>query len=484
MLQFKSVSPELEQKINDNNADFNKTGLMLEKYYNMPEIEIEARIIRNDIDLVIFKRIQEYLEKNQDNIKLVEETKSLDIYVMTPKNRVNLSDKLSNLRFTLTGSDIGEYCRTDKLPKNYSLLYKVPLNWNKPINNIDELNTYDIYNMDYNDRNLKSNIDLHDIRFNGKIEIPLNKETNLFELKDNLTAPQFLKDALIKANDQWNFYRTVDFNSLYKTYRLKHRYRYLYSFDKNDINAPDDFYIDITRVKMSKREIVDKDGNTREIPVTNFIDSEIVEQNEIYEIEFEIIKTSQLKLGNTIRNIIYPFISRKLLPYAFKSPIEYIYSQKEEELVRQVYLKELNNSYNNILQFKIDIINLLINNAEYIKTIYRLKGNIDTNIENRIANKLMEIYKNYGYNYYEKNIQLHNYSYYVRLISSLKKDRINTADLLKKKLEEYKKNYENSIENGLYSNNKNMFISPQVITMEMNDIREDNLYSIQYLKCT
>jgi hypothetical protein len=83
-------------------------------------------------------------------------------------------------------------------------------------------------------------------------------------------------------------------------------------------------------------------------------------QNETYEIEFEIIKTEQSKLGNTIRNIIYPFISRKLLPYAFKSPIEYIYSQKEEELVKQVYLTELNKCYQRILDFKTDIINLLI----------------------------------------------------------------------------------------------------------------------------
>jgi hypothetical protein len=483
MLQFKVLSPELEQKINDNNYDFNKAGLMLEKYFNIPEIEIEARIIRNDIDLVIFKRIQEFLQKNDTNIKLVEETKSLDIYVTMTKDRVNQSNKLSNLRFTLTGKDISEYCRTDKLPADFSLLYKSPLNWNKPITDINELDNYDIYTIDYNDTNLKHFINLHDIRFNGKIEIPFNKEKDAFEISNILQAPQFLKDNLTNANDKWKFYKTLNFNSLLKTYRLKHRFRYLYSFDKSMENAPDDFYIDITRVKMSKKEIVEQNGiiTEIEIPVNNFIDSEIVEQNETYEIEFEIIKTDQTKLGNTIRNVIYPFISRKLLPYAFKSPIEYIYSQKEEELVKQVYLAELNKSYKTILEFKIKIINLLIDNADNINTLYRLKGSIDKNIENRINSKLIEIYKEYNYNFYERNLQLHNYSYYVKLIASLKKDNANTSADFKKKLNEYKKTYEDYIKNGLFNiNNKNMFVSPQVITMEMNDIRENNLYSIQY----
>jgi hypothetical protein len=484
MLQFKTVSPELEQKIKDNNNDFNKAGLMLEKYFNIPEIEIEARIIRNDIDLVIFKRIQEFLEKNDKNIKLVEETKSLDISVMTSnKNRVNQSDNLSNLRFTLTGKDISEYCRTDKLPADFSLLYKSQLPWNKQITDINELDNYDINTIDFNDSNLKPFIDLHDIRFTGKIEIPFNKETSTFEISNISQVPQFVKDNLIIANNKWNLYKTLNFNNLFKTYRLKHRFRYLYSFDKTMENAPEDFYIDITRVKTSKKEIIEKNGIMRdiEIPVNNFIDSEIAEQNETYEIEFEIIKTEQSKLGNTIRNIIYPFISRKLLPYAFKSPIEYIYSQKEEELVKQVYLTELNKCYQRILDFKTDIINLLIDNADNMNTIYRLKGSIDTNIENKINSKLIEIYKRYKYNYYERNLQLHNYSYYVKLISSLKKERINKPEDFKKKLNEYKKSYEVYKPKGLFDiNNKNMFISPQVITIEMDDIRENNLYSIQY----
>jgi len=485
MLQFKAISPELEQKINDNLADFNIAGVMLEKYHAIPEIEIEARIIRNDIDLVIFKRIKEFMDKNEGTIKLVEETKSLDIYVMTTKtNRLNQSDKLSNLRFTLEGPDIGEYCKTDKLPKNYSLLYKSPLRWNKKVNNIAELDNYDIDTIDFNDITSSSYMDIHDIRFNAKIEIELNKNTNTFELKDNLSTPIFMKNALAKANEKLEFFKKQDFSTLFKTYRLKHRYRYLYSFNQNGDNLndtiPNDFYIDITRVKMSKREMVGVNGETKEIPVNNFIDSEIVEQTENYEIEFEIIKKDQSGLGQTIRNIIYPFISRKLLPYAFKSPIEYIYSQKEEELIKSVYLQELNKAYNIILNYKIDVVNLLISMADHIKTIYRLKGQINTNIENSINNKLIEIYRNYNYNYYDNNIKLHSYSYYVRLISGLKKDNINTSDKLIKKLEEYKKIYENHKSRGLFDNNKNMFISPQVVTMEMNDIREDNLYGIQY----
>jgi hypothetical protein len=113
--------------------------------------------------------------------------------------------------------------------------------------------------------------------------------------------------------------------------------------------------------------------------------------------------------------------------------------------------------------------------------LYRLKGSIDTNIENKIASKLKEIYSNYKYNYYERNIQLHYYSYYVKLISSLKKDKVTTSEQLIDKLNEYKKSYETYKSNGLFDiNNKGMFISPQVITMEMDNIRENNLYSIQY----
>jgi len=215
MFEIKAVSPELEQKISNNNADFNIAGLMLERYYNIPEIEIEARIIRNDIDLVIFKRIQEFI-KNQPSIKLVEETKSLDIYVMT-SNRLNPSDKLSNLRFTLNGSDIGEYCRTDKIPKNFSLLYKSPLYWNRPITDITEIDNYDI---NISDSKIGNHfIDLHDIRINAKIELELNKDKNIFELKNNVSVPTFLQDALNTATTKWNFYKTQNFTSLFKTYR-------------------------------------------------------------------------------------------------------------------------------------------------------------------------------------------------------------------------------------------------------------------------
>jgi hypothetical protein len=472
MFEIKAVSPELEQKISNNNADFNIAGLMLERYYNIPEIEIEARIIRNDIDLVIFKRIQEFI-KNQPSIKLVEETKSLDIYVMT-SNRLNPSDKLSNLRFTLNGSDIGEYCRTDKIPKNFSLLYKSPLYWNRPITDITEIDNYDI---NISDSKIGNHfIDLHDIRINAKIELELNKDKNIFELKNNVSVPTFLQDALNTATTKWNFYKTQNFTSLFKTYRLKHRYRYLFSFQNEDSSTRDNFYIDITKVKSSKKDI---DG--RDIPVLNFIDSEIVEQNEQYEIELEIIKTEQSKLGQTIRNVLYQFISRKLLPYAFKSPIEYVYSQKEEEMIRNNYMKELNNAYNNILRYKIAIVDLLMSMSEHMSTIYRQKGQIDMNIENRISNKLKEIYGIYKYNFYEKNLQLHNYSYYVRLVSSLKKDRVNTKDRFIKKLDEYKSNYETHINNGLFSKDpKSIFISPQVITMSMEDIRAENPYSIKY----
>jgi hypothetical protein len=472
MLQFKPVSPELDQKISNNNDDFNIAGLMLERYYNIPEVEIEARIIRNDIDLVIFKKIQEFMR--QPSIKLVEETKSLDIYVAMSKNRLNPSDKLSNLRFTLNGPDIGEYCRTDKLPKNFSLLYKSRLYWNKPIKDINDIDNYDINISD--SKTGDSYIDLHDIRINAKIELELNKDKNIFELQNNLSIPTFLEDAVNIATDKWNFYKTQNFASLFKTYRLKHRFRYLCSFESDDNVAADNFYIDITRVKSSKKDI---DGY--EIPVSNFIDSEIAEQNEQYEIEFEIIKTDKSKLGHTIRKVLYPFISRKLLPFAFKSPIEYVFSQKEEEMIRNNYVKELNNAYNSILKYKIDIIDLLISMSDHLKTIYRQKGQIDTNIENRILNKLKEIYGQYKYNYYEKNLQLHNYSYYVRLINSLKKDRVTTKDRFIQKLNDYKNSYEKYIKDGLFSKNaKSIFISPQVITIDMEDIREENPYSIKY----
>jgi hypothetical protein len=483
MLQIKDVSPELEQKINNNNADFNIAGLMLEKYHNFPEVEIEARIIRNDIDLSLFKRIQEYMDKMPSNIKSKKETKSLDIYVMTT-NKVNPSDRLSNLRFTLEGSDIGEYCRTDTLPKNYQLLYKSPLYWNKKIQNISDVDTYDIYTINYNDKDRKSYMDLHDIRLSAKIEILFNKNNNKFELDNIVSPPSFLSDALNKANDKWNFFKKQNFNGLFKTYRLKHRSRYHFSFDKNNDNndnVPDDFYIDITKVKSSKHRVYGYNGETIEIPVNNFIDSEIAEQNETYEIEFEIIKTSQASLGLTIRNIIYPFIYRMLLPYAFKSPIQYVYSHSEEGLIRSLYRKELNQVYNRILDYKIDIISLLIDMADNIKTIYRLKGSIDSNIENTIVKKLNDIHRKYKYDYFVNNIQLQNYNYYTRLITSLKKDRINTSDRLITKLSEYKNYYENLKNNSLFANEtKNIFISPQVVTIDMNNIRSDNLYSIVY----
>ena len=454
-----NISSELENKIKKNIEEFKQPAELLKKYSIYPEVEIEARIIRDDINLEFYKNVLEFMNKSGSNIKLEKEIKSLDINVTSTNDRVNLSSELSNLRFTIEGSSISEYCRTDKLPNDYTLIYKAPIKWNKEQN--------------------KSYIDLHDIRINGKIEIEYDKKDEKFKLSSSKIDDE-MKDILKTANEKLENYKRYNFSSLYKTYRLKHRHRYRYSFNQEE-NKPDDFYIDITKIKSSKKRLYGINNEYEMVPVINFIDSEIAEQNEEYQIEFEIIKTSEKGTELTISKYLFPFINRKLLPYVLKSPMDYVYTKEEEYLVRDKYVDQLNTAFNSIILYKVDIIDLLLKNLSNIDTIYKIKGKVDKTIEVDIQRELNEIYKRYGYTHYLENEEVNRYSYYNQLINNLRKNIGERRDEYKNKLENYKSRYNTKLLDSIFTkDSKYMFISPKVMTMEMDNIRHDNLNSIEY----
>jgi hypothetical protein len=472
MLNIPNLNLPLQEKINRNINDFNEPSQILKKYANYPEVEVEARLIRDDINLEMYKKIQDFMTTMSENIKLIKETKSLDIY-LTTSNKVNQSDQLSNLRFTLQDGQITEYCKNDQLPSNFSLLYKSPLYWNKKYNETDTIN---IENSHIYDKNISSShIDLHDIRLNAKLELEYDNTKGVFN--EPVLSSEFIKHHMNLANNKVSFFKTQNFATLYKNYRLKHRHRYLFSFNNDNTSSVDNFYIDMTKVRSSKRVM------NETVAVLNFVDSEIAEQNEYYEIEFEFIKTSENKLQNTIHTIIYPFINRLILPYCFGSPISYVYSHKEAELVRNEYTRELNDAFKVIINYKLDIIKLLMTKTSKndIMKLYRIKGYDDINDD--IKDELRKINNNmkYRYTFYDEYPELEKYSYFTRVLDYLRVYAMRGENNYKNELKQLELDYTKKLAGNLYKNNSGYtFISPKVMTMEMNDIRYENIKSVQY----
>ena len=418
MLNINKLIEPLQNKVNSNKDAFSLPSQILKKYAEHPDVEVETRLIRNDINLEMFKKLQDFMTTMPEYITLEKEIKSLDIYVMT-SDKVNQSDPLSNLRFTLENGEISEYCKTDQLPNTYSLLYKAPLYWYNTDIAEEKLDTYDITKTHQFIKNITySSKDINDIRLNAKIELEYDKTRS--EFKTN-SSGDFIAHHYNIANQKLKTYNSQIFNTLYKTYRLKHRYRYLFNFNNKSSSddmslLPANFYIDMTRVRSSKKNM------DKTIPVLNFIDSEIAEQNESYEIEFEFIKTNPESLAYTIHHIIYPFIYQMLLPYAFNAPIQFVYSQAEMELVRREYTQQLNEIYKTVISYKLEIINklLLMTSSEYIGTLYKIKGSYNQSLDIKIQTDIDIINEKYGYTHFSEYPELKKYSYFTRLLDDLR----------------------------------------------------------------
>lgn len=183
---------------------------------------------------------------------------TLDISVYENEHSKNL-----NLRFTLNGKDaISNYCSLNELSTlDHDVLYKKINKFTAEDGDISPYSIGDETKLFIND---------YDLRYNLKKELSLDKKTLSFED--------------IEANKEWTRYNRLlsnrgnRFVKLYKTFRLKNRY----SFE----TADGQIRFDLTVVQSSHTRI--HNGKIRQIPVQEFIDSKLLEQDKTFEIEIEL----------------------------------------------------------------------------------------------------------------------------------------------------------------------------------------------------
>ena len=214
-------------------------------------------------------------------------TYSLDITVHS-NNYVNPSDDVSKLRFTINGMPgIGTFCKTNNIDiknSNTDIIFKgnLPETYISP--GKQSLNS----EYSFGDLSRTNNtIDLEGVktRIGGKFELVYNTKTRQFNFGSEFENPliQELNKAGQEAMSKYLLMSKKNRGRVYKTFRLKERRSFVY----------DNCRIDMTKVKFSKVDI-DTFYRENQIPVLEFIDSGISDSIESYEFEIEIINRKHL----------------------------------------------------------------------------------------------------------------------------------------------------------------------------------------------
>jgi hypothetical protein len=310
------------------------------------------------------------------------------------------------------------------------------------------------------------------------VEIIVDKSVQSVKETKEKKEEDVQQDTYADANRQWNrllsemkmtndtfqwsaFYSHDLLRESYKTYRLKHRHRYEYKPENS--NLYDTFYMDFTRVKSSKKVLSD-DGMEYSYPVKDFIDSEIASQPESYEIEIEIESTSPQKTANTIRDYVYRIYYMELLPSMLQSPATTLYSNAEEELVRSIYTRCMRRGV------------MVIVSKFFTNLIERLNKSIDK--QKKITEELRDVYIKSAMSDIGNQLD-------IDLDSSVLSKEIDTligygisknVSMLERKIRHYKSNI-----TAIQKQNKfSEFVSPKVVSIQMEHIIPSNIQSIQY----
>ena len=433
------------------------------KNYNYKELECELRSglplsifegSKNEIDFSRFRKLDEFFANGIKDSKydISVEKKgvkhSLDISVTNSNYKVDLKDAINNLRFTLKGKDsIKEYCLNNTLPglnsRLIDLIYKHDFTW-KNSDEVDKSILSRIVKNGYKNSSDRCLIDIESLRtrLGGKVEIEYNKIKKEFTVSD--LQNESLKDIKDNANIALNAFKKRDYRELYKTYRLKERTSYLITLDNMK------FYVDLTKVKESRK------SSNRMVPVKRFIDSQIGGQNEKYEyeIEFSIINDKQqysdsVNQVETLLGTLDKFISGiyiKSIEHSDNYPLFTPYNVQKDILY--IYNRLLNGMLLRRVEKKIEVIRDL--------KIYNTLKKIDEKSENDIKNidSLEKKYNNNPYNLF-------------RILKD--NHKIVLDELLEK--------YANIINNPKKIEG-HTYISPKVVSINMDNVRRENEYSI------
>jgi len=267
-------------------------ALNIKNHYACKEMEIELRCFQNEykyggysntLNSFQYKKLVDTFNKSSQFYNLTRvPNETLDITVLNNKN----------LRITIEGRDkILRYCTTNTIPKTANIMYKSFYAFKEDPGVIpDDTRDYYRHNFDRKtDTDLRRGVfNLYSLRtkLGGKIEIPFENKKGKYSLNEkSLSNNVNIKEISPKAKASLNDYQKLvrqRGNGFLKTYRLKSRM----SFMLNNY-----LRIDLTKVKDSKKEVRQIGSTFRSIlgATKNFIDAEVVEQDEQYEFEIEII---------------------------------------------------------------------------------------------------------------------------------------------------------------------------------------------------
>ena len=284
----------------------------IKENYNIPELETELRIFQ---DMYEYGGINNTLNSHQFNTILATFNKSGCFYQINDKPEESLdiliSPSIPNLRFTIKGREnIIKYCANNIIPKNKSVdaIFKSKYEYKS---DEDELYGGDLENYYRNNYDRRTERDFKEGVFNlyslrtklgGKLEIPFELDSskkNWILNRDNISKLKNINSILDKAErdiKRFNRLEKERGTKYLKIFRLKSRTSFMY----NSV-----IKIDLTKVKSSKEEVFEQ-GRKIDInlsPKYNFIESDVVGQNEKYEVELELINTINLTKDELVDNI-------------------------------------------------------------------------------------------------------------------------------------------------------------------------------------
>jgi hypothetical protein len=479
---------------------FQAVSKPLSAFAEYPEIEVEFRLKRQGILVEQFQRVVDRVSEQSSTFQLVSDEKTLDITFYDENYKANPNESYSNIRFTLTGGQISEYCRADRFPLKTAIMYKRPIYWRHANDECDEEHKSEKGKNAMEDiiqRNRSacydSYMDMFDIRCSANVELEMSEKEQRFVLSqlsplskvensddDNgdeskttkKTTKEVVYDQMKKnAENSWNsllekvgidmttfswsdFYNHPSLLKLKKNFRLKHRKRFQFKIPSVNADEFDTMYVDFTRVKTGKTRLL---SNGHEIvePEASLIDSDIANQEENYEIEIEIVKTTKEKTERTIRELVYNTFYTELLPVVYNAPATTMYSTSEEAYIKTIY------SY------------CLSKYAMELPTTY-FQNLVDGLLKNK-SSKSLELIIETAQKETKKSSPLN-----IDLESTyIQQETKRICGLSDKKLKDALDHF-TKVSDQLHKGRYSEFISPKVVSIQMNNVRPENVVSIHY----
>jgi len=411
----------------------------------------------NKIDYATFMRVLNACRKDR-NLKLVQPTTSafdystsLDITV-TQSQGINRKDNLSDLRFTINGlNNVSEFCRTNKLPADYELIYKGKmfyLDEEKSLM-IENPTDYDLLNKD---QAVTLDLVSYNVRLGSKLEIPYSRQDKRFNIT-NLDNPQLMEEQRKATEAYQGYLKLLDnsgkkFENLYKTFRLKNRFKFEYK-----LKTGKSCFIDLTIVKSSKKKPGVIGGFDQTVPVKLFTDSGLVESDKEYEIEIEMPNDCSY---TDFEDLFYDEIRYILVEIENVSFLTNNIIAKDVRFLYKKLIKKLLGELINSKQETLEAIRMVIENKEKLDNGIMTKQEYDDEIV-VIEEQYPKSRFSYLHNFLESNLNISEYeTKYIRQIEDINDEK------------------------GYYSNNSAYYLGPQVVSLEMNDIRIENPNSIRY----